>query len=91
MEIDLHHTKHQDVQTKLDKFLGEHMMKGTNEVRVVTGNSDNMKKVVENILMDYGLSSEKSLINNGILIIKLYFITLHYTTKVHTFSNLIPG
>lgn len=71
MEIDLHHTRHQDVQTKLDKFLGEHMMKGTNEVRVVTGNSDNMKKVVENILMDYGLSSEKSLINNGILIIKL--------------------
>ena len=55
MEIDLHHTRHQDVQTKLDKFLGEHMMKGTNEVRVVTGNSDNMKKVVENILMDYGL------------------------------------
>ena len=47
------------------------MMKGTNEVRVITGNSDNMKKVVENILMAYGLSSEKSLINNGILIIKL--------------------
>jgi len=40
MEIDLHNIRHQDVQTKLDKFLGEHMMKGSNEVRIVTGNSD---------------------------------------------------
>lgn len=71
MEIDLHYTRHQDVQTKLDKFLGEHMMRGTNEVRVVTGNSDSMKKVVDNILEDYGLTSEPSPVNNGILIIKL--------------------
>lgn len=71
MEIDLHYTRHQDVQTKLDKFLGEHMMRGTNEVRVVTGNSDPMKKLVNNILEDYGLTSEPSPVNNGILIIKL--------------------
>lgn len=71
MEIDLHNIRHQDVQTKLDKFLGEHMMKGSNEVRVVTGDSDKMKKVVDGILKDYGLISELSPLNNGILIIKL--------------------
>tara|TARA_Y100000389_G_scaffold131065_1_gene128512 strand:+ start:468 stop:683 length:216 start_codon:yes stop_codon:yes gene_type:complete len=71
MKIDLHNIRHQDVQTKLDKFLGEHMMKGSNEVRVVTGDSDKMKKVVDGILKDYGLISELSPLNNGILIIKL--------------------
>jgi len=70
-ELDLHNVRHQDVQTKLDKFLGEHMMKGSNEVRIVTGNSDKMKKVVEGVLNDYGLTSELSPLNNGILIIKL--------------------
>ncbi len=70
-ELDLHNIRHQDVQTKLDKFLGEHMMKGSNEVRVVTGDSDKMKKVVDGILKDYGLISELSPLNNGILIIKL--------------------
>jgi len=71
MEIDLHNIRHQDVKTKLDKFLGEHMMKGTNEIRVVTGDSDKMKKVVSSVLNDYGLTSELSPLNNGILIIKL--------------------
>ena len=70
-ELDLHNVRHQDVQTKLDKFLGEHMMKGSNEVRIVTGNSDKMKKVVSGVLNDYGLTSELSPLNNGILIIKL--------------------
>ena len=70
-ELDLHNVRHQDVQTKLDKFLGEHMMKGTNEIRIVTGNSDNMKKVVDDVLNDYGLTSQPSPLNNGILIIKL--------------------
>ena len=70
-ELDLHNVRHQDVQTKLDKFLGEHMMKGTNEIRIVTGSSDKMKKVVSGVLNDYGLTSELSPLNNGILIIKL--------------------
>ena len=47
------------------------MMKGSNEVRIVTGNSDKMKKVVSGVLNDYGLTSELSPLNNGILIIKL--------------------
>jgi len=70
-ELDLHNVRHQDVQTKLDKFLGERMMKGTNEIRIVTGNSDNMKNVVDDVLNDYGLTSQTSPLNNGILIIKL--------------------
>ena len=70
-ELDLHNIRHQDVQTKLDRFLGEHMMKGSDEVRIVTGNSDDMKKVVDDVLNDYGLTSQSSPLNNGILIIKL--------------------
>jgi DNA-nicking Smr family endonuclease len=70
-ELDLHNVRHKDVQSVMDKFLGEHMMKGTNEIRIVTGNSDNMKKVVDDVLNDYGLTSQPSPLNNGILIIKL--------------------
>ena len=71
MEIDLHNTRHQDVQLKLDKFLGEHIIKGTHEVKIVTGNSDKMKKIVNDILSDYGLTSESSIFNMGVLTIKL--------------------
>ena len=70
-ELDLHNVRHMEVQSFMDKFLGEHMMKGTNEIRIVTGNSDNMKKVVDDVLNDYGLTSQTSPLNNGILIIKL--------------------
>ncbi len=61
-ELDLHNVRHMGVQSVMDKFLGEHMM---------NGNSDNMKKVVDDVLNDYGLTSQSSPLNNGILIIKL--------------------
>lgn len=70
-KMDLHNTKHQEVQTKLDKFLGEHILNGTNEAIVVTGNSDKMKVIVRNILKDYNLIGETSELNSGILTIKL--------------------
>lgn len=71
-ELDLHGTKHVDVFRKVDQFIGSHIQKGTREVFVVTGYSKDMKKIVNEVLEEYGASSEEEWGNNGKLIIKLY-------------------
>lgn len=70
-ELDLHGTKHNDVFRKVDQFVGSHIQKGTREVFVVTGYSKEMKKIVNDVLSDYGLTSKEEWGNNGKLIIKL--------------------
>ena len=43
-KLDLHGIRHHEVPRKVDVFLGEHLQKGTNEVTIITGHSDHMKK-----------------------------------------------
>lgn len=70
-KLDLHGVKHNEVSRKLDIFLGEHLTKGSNEVTIITGHSDQMKKIVDNVLVDYGLTSEYGFLNKAQLIVKL--------------------
>lgn len=70
-ELDLHGTKHADVFRKVDQFIGFHIQRGTREVFVVTGYSREMKNIVNEVLEDYGASSEEEWGNNGKLIVKL--------------------
>jgi DNA-nicking Smr family endonuclease len=69
--IDLHGIKHGDVSKLLDSFLWQNMQKKTREVRVITGNSDEMKRIVKDTLSDYGFSSEEEYFNAGALIVKI--------------------
>jgi len=69
--LDLHGTKHADVFRKVDRFIGEHIQRGTYEVEIITGFSKPMKKLVEDVLNDYGLTAEESWMNAGKLIIKM--------------------
>lgn len=55
ISLDLHGVRHHDVAREIDKFMGEHLMGGTKAVIIITGNSDEMKKLVANTLADYGL------------------------------------
>jgi hypothetical protein len=71
LELDLHDIRHANVSIEIDKFLNYHIVKGSYEVIIVTGNSENMKKIVRECLNDYNLEAEDSIINTGILIIKL--------------------
>ncbi len=71
-ELDLHNVRHADVPKAVDKFLGFHISKGSMEVRVVTGNSDSMKKIVKETLIDYRLDAEQSILNPGTLIVRLF-------------------
>jgi DNA-nicking Smr family endonuclease len=69
--IDLHGLKHEDVSRTLDGFLWQNMQKKIKEVRVITGNSDEMKRIVRETISDYGFSSEEEYFNSGALVVKI--------------------
>jgi len=69
--LDLHGIKHRNVFAKVDKFIGNHLCKGTEEVEIITGRSLAMKKLVNSTLDDYELYSQESISNPGKLIINL--------------------
>ena len=69
--LDLHGVKHKDVFTHVDKFIGEHILLGNLQVQIITGHSDKMKKLVKEVLVDYGIESEQSFFDNSTLNIKL--------------------
>ncbi len=54
LTLDLHGVKHKDVFTHVDKFIGEHLLRGHLQVQIITGHSDKMKKLVNEVLGDYG-------------------------------------
>lgn len=70
-KIDLHGIKHQEVQRKLDSFLGKHMMGNKDYVTIVTGNSKKMRDIVNKVLEDYGLVGEPMFLNEGSIKVKL--------------------
>ena len=70
-QLDLHGTKHSEVQKKLDDFLWENMQNGNETVDVITGISDEMKRIVSNIASEYGMSCENDWSNPGKMIINL--------------------
>ena len=65
-QLDLHGTRHADVQRKCDIFMTKYW--GSYEcVDIITGHSNQMKKMVENALSDYGVHIKESLGNSAIL------------------------
>jgi DNA-nicking Smr family endonuclease len=70
-EIDLHGTRHEEVGRKLENFLYEHIQKGTNEVKVITGNSSEMKKLVHKIVGQYDMTATDEWTNFGCLIVNM--------------------
>ena len=70
-KLDLHGIRHHKVSREVDKFIGEHLLKGTNEVSIITGHSDEMRSIVNKTLGDYGLYSETNFIRETVLSVKL--------------------
>ncbi len=69
--LDLHGIKHSEVPKLVDQFLWENMSKKTTEVEIITGISDQMKKIVIETIDDYNFFCEEEFNNPGKLIIKL--------------------
>jgi len=70
-KLDLHGVRHHEVQRVVDQFLTKHLYNSTNEVSIIIGNSDKMKKVVDIVLEDYNLKSEYDHMSKAKLIVKL--------------------
>lgn len=71
MKIDLHGTKHEDVQRKLDVFFWECMQKKITQVEVITGMSDKMKEIVMSVSSEYNFKVDNFNINQGSLFINI--------------------
>ena len=70
-KLDLHGVRHHEVQQVVDQFLTKHLYNSTNEVSIIIGNSNKMKKVVDTVLEDYNLKSEYDHMSKAKLIVKL--------------------
>ncbi len=69
-KLDLHGVRHHEVHDKVDKFIGGHIFEGkTNSVKIVTGNSPEMKSLVKRTLSQYQLDGKEDFFNNGCLIV----------------------
>jgi|LauGreDrversion4_2_1035121.scaffolds.fasta_scaffold339707_3 DNA-nicking Smr family endonuclease len=69
--IDLHGIKHSDVSRVLDEFIWEGMKKKEKVVEVITGKSDQMKRIVTELTSEYNLDCYEDSKNEGKIIIKL--------------------
>lgn len=70
-QLDLHGVRHNDAQILLDQFLWYNMQQNQKEVAIITGISDQMKKIVKNCVDDYMMTYEEEYNNPGKIIIKL--------------------
>jgi len=70
-KLDLHGTFHKDVKVKVDKFISKCILEKAQEVEVVTGHSDRMKELVNEVLDDYNLKAVTPIFNNGTLLINM--------------------
>ena len=55
MRLDLHGVKHKEVQDVLDSFIWDCIKLDIPQAEIITGNSTEMKTIVKNVLMEYGL------------------------------------
>jgi DNA-nicking Smr family endonuclease len=55
MMLDLHGYKHSEVPEVLDSFVWDCIRLGVDQAEIITGNSTDMKTIVKNVLMEYGL------------------------------------
>jgi DNA-nicking Smr family endonuclease len=69
--LDLHGVKHSDVQSMFDEFIYENMKLNTKEVEIITGISEQMKRIVRNLSDEYTMNCYEHPLNPGKLIIKL--------------------
>lgn len=69
--IDLHGVKHADVSSLLDKFIWENMQKNKKEVKIITGFSEQMKRIVTDLANEYNMDCYQESMNGGVLILKI--------------------
>jgi len=69
--LDLHNVKHAEVMSIVDSFLWENMNNSSVEVEIITGVSEQMKRIVYDICDEYKMTCKEDYFNKGKLIIKI--------------------
>ncbi len=70
-EIDLHGFKHQEVEEKLANLLILHYNMGNFPVKLITGKSDKMKKIVCEVVKKHGFTEDDFWNDNpGVIILR---------------------
>lgn len=71
--IDLHGVRHSDVGPMMDKFIWDNMKRNSTSIDIITGNSDEMKRIVREIADEYGFEVNESFMNTAVLTMNLAF------------------
>ena len=69
-KLDLHGKKHEVVEENLANWLIVQYNRGNLPIRIITGNSEKMKKIVYGICEEYNFVVGESLTSNGELVIR---------------------
>ena len=67
--IDLHGIRHENVRRELDNFFWYIIKNNITQFEIITGFSEQMKKIVYEVCEEYGFKAKESLINGGCLIV----------------------
>ncbi len=68
-KLDLHGIFHSEVEEVVDSFISENLFE--QKIEIVTGYSTRMKEIVKAVLLDYNLTAEEPLFNDGTLMINI--------------------
>jgi len=69
MKLDLHGVKHADVKQLLDTTIYECMNNKCTRLYVITGNSDEMKRIVVDVAKDHGVTAVQNMFNTAEIIL----------------------
>ena len=69
-KLDLHGKKHEVVEENLANWLIVQYNRGNLPIKIITGNSEKMKKIVYGICEEYNFVVGESLTSNGELVIR---------------------
>ncbi len=69
--LDLHGLKHEHVYTIVDRFVGNHVVRGTREIYIITGHSKKMKEIVAYVIQDYDIQGKEEWGNAGKIVLEL--------------------
>ena len=69
MKLDLHEVKHADVKQLLDTTIYQCMNKKCARLYVITGNSDEMRRIVVDVAKDYYATAVQNMFNTAEIIL----------------------
>ena len=65
--LDLHGLKYPEARQALDSFISDNIVFDRHRISIITGRSQNMKRIVEDLVDFYELKQQSNFFNEGII------------------------